>query len=147
MATSDSQLPLFDHTHNIGTTAITAIASVLLGLYAAWLAAGILPRLLVFPLAAVLTGVGVYRQPNARSVVASLFYALGALVILTPIAIELPVLLTADMPGVTSPWARILTTANLKIFLGFALVGAISGAIGYYLHNAETIRSRLSNLR
>ena len=87
------------------------------------------------------------RQPNARSVVASLFYALGALVILTPIAIELPVLLTADMPGVTSPWARILTMANLKIFLGFALVGAILGAIGYYLHNAEAIKSRLSNLR
>ena len=147
MATSDSRLPLFDHTHNIGTTAITVIASVLLGLYAAWLAAGILPRLLVFPPAAVLVGVGVYRQPNARSVVASLFYALGALVILTPIAIELPVLLTAGMPGVTSPWARILTMTNLKIFLGFALVGAILGAIGYYLHNAEAIRSRLSNIR
>ena len=147
MATSDSQLPLFDRTHNIGTTAITVIASVLLGSYAAWLAAGILPRLLVFPTAAVLVGVGVYRQPNARSVVASLFYALGALVILTPIAIELPVLLTADMPGVTSPWARILTMANLKIFLGFALAGAISGAIGYYLHNTEAIKSRLSNIR
>ena len=147
MATSDSQLPLFDHTHDIGTTAITVVASVLLGLYAAWLAAGILPRLLVFPPAAVLVGVGVYRQPNARSVVASLFYALGALVVLTPIAIELPVLLTADMPGVTSPWARILTMTNLKIFLGFALVGAISGAIGYYLHNSESIKSRLSNIR
>ena len=147
MATSDSQLPLFDHTHDVGTTAITVIASVLLGLYAAWLAVGILPRLLVFPPAAVLVGVGVYRQPNARSVVASLFYALGTLVILTPIAIELPVLLTADMPGVTSPWARILTLTNLKIFLGFALAGAISGAIGYYLHNTEAIKSRLSNIR
>jgi hypothetical protein len=147
MATSDSRLPLFDHAHDVGTTAITVIASVLLGWYAAWLAAGILPRLLVFPPAAVLVGVGVYRQPDARGVVASIFYALGALVVLTPVAIELPVLLTADMPGVTSPWARIVTMTNLKLFLGFALVGAILGAIGYSIRNAEAIRSRLSNLR
>ena len=147
MATSDSRLPLFDHTHDIGTTAITGIASVLLGWYAAWLFAGILPRLLVFPPVAVLVGVGVYRQPNARGVVASLFYALGTLVMLTPVAIELPVLLAADMPGVTSPWARVLTMTNLKIFLGFALIGAILGAIGYYMKNAEAIKSRLSNLR
>ena len=147
MATSDSRLPMFDHAHDIGTTAITVIASVLLGWYAAWLAAGILPRLLVFPPAAVLVGIGVYRQPDARGVVASIFYALGALVVLTPVAIELPVLLTADMPGVTSPWARIITMTNLKIFLGFALVGAIFGAIGYYIRNAKAIRSRLANLR
>jgi len=147
MATSDSRLPLFDHAHDVGTTAITVIASVLLGWYAAWLAAGILPRLLVFPPAAVVVGVGVYRQPDARGVVASIFYALGALVVLTPVAIELPVLLTADMPGVTSPWARIVTMTNLKLFLGFALVGAILGAIGYSIRNAEAIRSRLSNLR
>ena len=138
---------MFDHAHDIGTTAITVIASVLLGWYAAWLAAGILPRLLVFPPAAVLVGIGVYRQPDARGVVASIFYALGALVVLTPVAIELPVLLTADMPGVTSPWARIITMTNLKIFLGFALVGAIFGAIGYYIRNAKAIRSRLANLR
>jgi hypothetical protein len=147
MATSDSRLPLFDHAHDVGTTAITVIASVLLGWYAAWLAAGILPRLLVFPPAAVGVGVGVYRQPDARGVVASIFYALGALVVLTPVAIELPVLLTADMPGVTSPWARIVTMTNLKLFLGFALVGAILGAIGYSIRNTEAIRSRLSNLR
>jgi len=147
MATSDSRLPLFDHTHDIGTTAITGIASVLLGWYAAWLFAGILPRLLVFPLAAVLVGVGVYRQPNARGVVGGLFYALGALVVLTPVAIELPVLLTADMPGVTSPWARILTMTNLKLFVAFALVGAMLGAIGYYIKHTEAIKSRLSNLR
>jgi len=147
MATSDSRLPLFDHAHDVGTTAITVIASVLLGWYAAWLAAGILPRLLVFPPAAVVVGVGVYRQPDARGVVASIFYALGALVVLTPVAIELPVLLTADMPGVTSPWARIVTMTNLKLILGFALVGAILGAIGYSIRNAEAIRSRLANLR
>jgi sulfite exporter TauE/SafE len=147
MATSDSRLPLFDHTHDIGTTAITGIASVLLGWYAAWLFAGMLPRLLVFPLAVVLVGVSVYRQPDARGVVASLFYALGTLVILTPVAIELPVLLAADMPGVTSPWARILTMTNLKLFAGFALVGAILGAIGYSIKHTEAIKSRLSNLR
>ena len=147
MATSDSRLPLFDHAHDVGTTAVTVIASVLLGWYVAWLFAGILPRLLIFPLAAVLVGVGVYRQPNARGVLASLFYALGALVMLTPVAIELPVLLAADMPGVTSPWARVLTMTSLKIFLGFALIGAILGAIGYYIKNAEAIKSRLSNLR
>ncbi|PSP68777.1 hypothetical protein BRC85_00640 [Halobacteriales archaeon QS_1_69_70] len=101
----------------------------------------------MFPPVAVLVGVGVYRQPNARGVVASLFYALGTLVMLTPVAIELPVLLAADMPGVTSPWARVLTMTNLKIFLGFALIGAILGAIGYYMKNAEAIKSRLSNLR
>ena len=147
MATSDSRLPLFDHTHDIGTTAITGIASVLLGWYAAWLFAGILPRLLVFPLAAVLVGVGVYRQLNARGVVGGLFYALGALVVLTPVAIELPVLLTADMPGVTSPWARILTMTNLKLFVAFALVGAMLGAIGYFIKHTEAIKNRLSNLR
>lgn len=147
MATSDSRLPLFDHAHDVGTTAVTGIGSVLLGWYAAWLVAGLLPRLLVFPPVAVVVGVGVYRQPDARGVVASLFYALGALVMVTPVAIELPVLLTADMPGVTSPWARVLTLTNLKLFLGFALVGAILGAIGYYIKHTEAIKSRLSNLR
>lgn len=147
MATSDSFLPLFDHTHDVGTTALTVLAAAFAAFYAAWLWADVLPRLLVFAVAALVVSFALYRQPDTRGVVAGVFYAIAALLALTPIALNLTVLVTADMPGVTDPWARILTITDLKIFLGFVVVAAILGGIGYYLNNAAAVRSRLADIR
>ncbi|MUV86793.1 hypothetical protein GJ631_09510 [Natronomonas sp. CBA1123] len=147
MATSDSSLPLFDHTHDTATTALAVAAAAVTAFYAAWLTADLLPRTVVFGVVALTVGFLLYRRPDRRAVAASGLYAVAILLAATPIALNATVLATADMTGITDPWARILTVTDLKILLGFLVVAAVPAAIGYYLNNAASVRRRLSALR
>lgn len=147
MATSDSVLPLFDHTHDIGTTVLAVVTAAVAAFYAAWLAADLLPRTLVFAVVALVVSFLLYRRPDRRAVAAAGLYAVAILLAVTPVALNAAVIATAGMTGVTDPLARVLTVTDLKVFFGFLIAAAVPAAIGYYLNNAVSVRRRLSAIR
>jgi len=146
MATSNSQLPLLDRTHSLATTALTVSSALVTAVYAAWITAGFIPRPVSLVLVTALVGFGVYRGVEPRDVVARVFYSLAIVVALTPVALNVPVLLTADMSGVTLPLARILTVADLKLVLAFLAIAAVLSGIGFYVTNAAAVRQRLKRV-
>lgn len=113
-------LPLFDHTHDRGTTALVVAATGLLALYAAWVAADFGARTATFVVAAVALGFLLYGQPSRRAVAAAALYSAGALVALTPLLYELLVVTAAS-----DPLAHLLTFVDLVFLLAFWLIAAI----------------------
>lgn len=147
MATGDSVLPLFDHTHDTATTALAVAATAVTAFYAAWLTADLLPRTVVFAAVALAMSFLLYRRPDRRAVAAGALYAVAILLAATPVVLNAAVLATADMAGVTDPWARVLTVTDLKVLLGFLVVAAVPAAIGYYLNSPASVRRRLSAVK
>lgn len=147
MATTNDLLPVFDHTHGIATTTYVVVATVLGGLFASWLAADFGLRTPAFVVAAVVLGYALYGQPTQRSVVAGSLYSLAALIVLTPVALNLPYVTNGGMPSLADPWAMVLTVADLQIFVAFLVLAAIPSAVAYGLTNGAAIRARVNEFR
>lgn len=150
MATRDSivdrALPLFDHTHDTGTTAIVVGFAAVLGLYTSWMVADFGGRFLGFAVAAVALGYLLYRQESRLGVLAGGLYSLAALLALTPFLYELAFVLEAGRAGVGSPWQHVLSVADLLLFVLFFALAAVPALVAYRLTTGPfvpRVRARL----
>lgn len=104
--------------------------AVLLALYAAWIAADFLPRWLTAGLVAIGAGYGLLRQGTPRARLQNVLYAFAGLLLLTPVLLVLPDAVNADAYGV-GVLSIVFTTANVLVFVAFAVVAALIAGIAY----------------
>lgn len=123
---TDRVFPLFDDTHDTGTTAIVVVFAAVVGLLAGWITADFGVRFLAFVVGAVGSGYWLYGQPTRRDVLAAGFYSIAALLAFAPFAYELATLLNVD-----APLRHLLSLADLLLFVVFWLVAAVPAIIGY----------------
>lgn len=138
---SGGLLPLFDHTHDPGTTAVVVGFAAVLGYLAGWLAADFGVRNTAFLVAAIVTGYLLYGQPDRRAALAAGCYSLAALVALVPVSYELWVLVSVD-----EPMRHVLATSDLVLLVAFWLLAAVVGLAGYRVSTGPfvpRIRARL----
>lgn len=127
---ADRVLPLFDHTHGPGTTAIVVAFAAVLGLLAGWLVADFGVRTLGFLVGAVGTGYLLYGQPTRRAVLSAGCYSLAALVAAVPVVYELGLVVAVD-----DPLRHLLSAADLLLFVVFWLLAAVPALVGYRIES------------
>jgi hypothetical protein len=146
MATRDTYLPLFDHTHGVVTTAYVVLSAAVGGLFAAWLVADYALRTPAFIVAALVFGYTLYDEPDVSRVVGASLYWLSALVALIPVMLNLPYVTNGGMPTMDDPWALVTTTADVEVFLVFLAVAGALAAVGYGIRNTATVQRRIADL-
>jgi hypothetical protein len=120
----DRLLPLFDHTHDMGTTALVVVFATVLGLVASWIAADFGVRLIAYVVGVVGTGYLLYGQPTRRAVLAAGFYSLAALLAIAPVFYELGLVVAVDQP-----LRHLLSVADLLVFVLFWIVAAVPALV------------------
>lgn len=133
---------------DVATVAAPVVAGAALGLYAAWIAADLLARWVVFLVVTVGGGYALhaYAGTNGRETAAYACYALAGLVAVTPIFVVLPDVLSADAYGVDG-WALAFTIANLFLAALFAVPAAVLAYVGYRLNGGRGIAERARDRR
>jgi hypothetical protein len=124
----------------------TAVGSLVLGLFAAWIAADLLPRLLTFLAVAGATGYRLFATAAVRRQAAIACKVLAGLLVVTPLFVVLPDVLSADTYGV-SAMSMVVSIANLLLFVPFALAAAIVAYVAYRLEGGTGIVQRVRNRR
>lgn len=122
-----------------GHLARTVLGALALALYAAWMAADILPRWLSIPFVAVIGGyLLVDRDPHGQ--VVYLGYAFGALLVLTPILMILP-----DVRGDFGEAAATMAfmTANLLLLVLFLIPAVLVVYATYRFDGGRGVIRRL----
>lgn len=104
------------------------LGAAVLALYAAWMAADVVPRWLLLPVVALLAGIVLYRRRSADEQAAYLGYALALLLLLTPVVVVLPDL-TAGFAA--SPATMVLMASNLLLVVVFGLAAALVAYLTY----------------
>lgn len=132
MATADSLLdrvfPVFDHTHDVVTTALVVVAAALLGLYAGWATADFGLRTPAFVSVAATLGYLLYSQDSRRGVAAGACYSLSALLAVTPLLYELHLAVhTAE------PLRHILSVTDVALVLAFWGLATVPALVGSQL--------------
>lgn len=110
------------------TVAGAIVAAGLLGMYAAWIAADILPRWLTAALVLVGGGYGLLRQETRRARLQNVLYAVAGLLLLTPVLMILPDAIQADAFGV-GVLSIVFMTANVVLFVVFGVVAALVAGV------------------
>lgn len=110
------------------TVAGAIVAAGLLGVYAAWIAADILPRWLTAALVLVGGGYGLLRQETRRARLQNVLYAVAGLLLLTPVLMILPDAIQADAFGV-GVLSIVFMTANVVLFVVFGVVAALVAGV------------------
>ncbi|MDZ7731621.1 MAG: hypothetical protein U5K37_12970 [Natrialbaceae archaeon] len=88
----------------------TVVGAVLLGLYAAWIAADLLARWLTFGIVAIGAGYVLFSKEEIRGQFVYAAYVFAGLLVLTPVFMVMPDVLSAEAYG---------RTATELIFLGW----------------------------
>lgn len=104
--------------------------AAVLGAYASWIAADLLPRWLVLGLSIAGVGYLLYGRQTVRGRRAYAAYVLAGLLVLTPVLLVLPDAIYADRMGVGALWL-VVTTTNALLFVVFAAVAALVAFAGY----------------
>lgn len=123
----------FDHRHSRATIAVVVVISLALGWYGSWLAADLGLGTVVFVLGAALSAYGLYRQPSRRAVVVVGLYALAALLVATPVLLNLPFVLVAGSYGVSDPAAFTMRLSDAIFLLVFVILAAVPGGLAWRL--------------
>lgn len=105
---------------------------VLLGAYATWITADVLPRALTFIFVAVGVGGTLYRREEPREQLVYAGYVLAGLLFLTPVMMILPDLISAGAYGVGA-LELLFMTMNLVLFVVFAVPGVVVAYLSYRL--------------
>lgn len=130
------------------TTAVaaTVVGGLVLGLYASWMAADLVARWLVFLVVALGAGYALFDQPAVRAQVAYGCYVLAGLVLLTPVLMILPDVLSGSVYGVGAV-GMAAQLANLILLAVFGLLAAIVAYVGYRASGGRGVLERLRNYR
>lgn len=128
------------------TVAVAVGGGLVLGLYASWMAADLVARWLVFLVVAVGAGYALFDQPDVRAQVAYGCYVLAGLLVLTPILMLFPDVLSGSEYGVGAV-GMAAQLANLILLLVFGLLAAIVAYAGYRASGGRGVLERLRNYR
>lgn len=139
--TDVASLPDFDELER-DVVAGTIVGAVILGLYAAWIAADIVARWLVFLVVALVVGYVLLTKPTVRSQAVYGGYALAALIVLTPIFVIIPDVLSAGTYGVGAT-GMIFQIANLLLLVVFLIPAAIVAYAAYRLDGGTGVVERV----
>lgn len=126
------------HTHDPATTSAVFVLAIVLGNYAAWLVADVGIGLPVFAAGSLVATWGLYRQPTRRAVAVRTLQALAALLVATPIAIDLTFLVLAGSYGVADPLSFVTTKADLVFLVAFAIPALVLWGIARRLRRSAT---------
>lgn len=118
------------------TIAASVAGAVLLGIYASWMFADLLPRWLVFGVTLLAGGYGLLAFDARSERLRAGLYAFAALLLSTPVVLVLPDALYADEFGVSAV-SLVFTTVNVLLLVVFAVLAAIVGGVGYWLGGTE----------
>jgi len=118
----------------------------LLGSYASWIAADVLPRVLAFIVAAVAIGYLLFTTHGRRRQAAVGCYVLAGLLVLTPVCVVLPDVLSASVYEVSAA-SMVFTIANLLLFVPFAVAATIVTYVAYRLDGGTGILQRVQHWR
>lgn len=133
-STGEGLLPLFDHTHDTGTTAIVVVFAAVLGLLSGWITADFGVRSIVFVVGAVGTGYLLYAQPSRSAVLAAGFYSMAALLAAAPFLYELGLFV-----NVNDPIPHLLSLADLIVFVVFWVVAAVPALVANRIANGPLV--------
>jgi hypothetical protein len=122
-----------DHRHAPATTGVVLLFAALHAWYASWLAADLRLGTVAFVVVGVCSAYGLYRQPNRRSVVVVGLYVLAALLVASPVFMNLPFVLSAAAYGVSNPLAFTLGLADLLFLLVFGLLATVPALLAWRL--------------
>ena len=112
--------------------AVSVATAAVLGAYAAWITADLLPRWVAFGLVAVVAGYLLAGKPTNRARLRYAADTFAGLLLLTPVLVVLPDALGADRMGVDAV-SLVATTANAILFVAFAILAAVVAAVGHLL--------------
>jgi len=108
------------------------LGGLLLGAYAMWITADLLPRALTFIFVAVGVGGMLYRREDGREQLVYAGYVLAGLLFLTPIMMILPDVLAAGTFGV-SALSLVFVTVNIVLFVVFLILAVVVAYLSYRL--------------
>ncbi|MWG34968.1 hypothetical protein [Halomarina oriensis] len=116
----------FGASHDAVTTGVVVAFALVLSVFAAWVLADLLPRVLTFVLGVLGFGGVLYGRASRRAVTATGLYALAALVAAIPVVYELVLALST-----AAPLVHLLSVTDL-LFVGlFWVVALVPAAVGY----------------
>lgn len=113
--------------HDRGTLAVVAVAALVVGSYAAWMAGDYVDRTVGVVVFGAVAGTLLVQQPTARAVVARALALLAGLVLVTPVFLSLP-LVTAALDGV-DPVAALVHPGVAVLALAFGVVAAVLAGV------------------
>lgn len=121
----------FDHSHEPKAVAVIAVLAVIISLYASWIMADLVPRLVIFIVAFIFGGYLLYSRVEIRNIVSTFLYILAGLFLITPVMLILPDLANSDMvPGASRLFMDEITAI---IFVVFIVIAGVTMGIGYYV--------------
>ena len=119
-----------EYTHSPPTIVVIVAWAGVLGWYLSWLTADFGLRLTAFSLGVVGMALILYRQPDRRRITVVSLYALAALLVLTPVFMNLYYLLHAGAFGVANPAAFVFGLSDLIFLVVFAILAVIPLMLG-----------------
>jgi hypothetical protein len=132
-----------ENRHDTATTAVVVAFAALFGLYGSWMLADLLPRALGFLLPALVGGWVCYGRADRGSVAAAGCYGLAVLVVLTPVALQVPYVLNSGMVS-NGGALSFFQPMDLVFLLIFVVIAAVPALVGFYLNNRGHVRERVS---
>lgn len=129
-----------------GHVAAILAGAILLALYATWVTADLLARWLVFPLVALAAGYALSRRPTTRGKAIYVCTVLAGLLVLTPVFVLLPDVLSAGEYGV-SPSSMVFTAGALFLVILYGIPAAIVGYVGYRIAGGRGVLTRVRDAR
>ncbi|MDZ7687350.1 MAG: hypothetical protein U5J64_01280 [Halobacteriales archaeon] len=112
------------------TVATAVVGGLVLGAYAMWITADLLPRALTFIFVTLGVGGILYRRADGREQLVYAGYVLAGLLFLTPIMMILPDVLSAGTYGV-SALSLVFVTVNIVLFVVFLILAAVVAFLSY----------------
>lgn len=121
------------------------LGATLLGMYAAWIAADFLARPLTFLVVAGGAGYVLAGKPDARSQAVYGGYVLAGLLVLTPILMVLPDVLSGSTYG-PGALGMALLVGNVLLFVLFAIPAVAVAYVAYRLDGGRGVLQRVRNV-
>lgn len=118
----------------------TVLGTVAISLYAVWMAADIVARWLLGPVIAVLVGYLLVERETAHEQKIFVGYAFAIMLLVTPLLLFLPDV-TGDFDRSLS--SMLFTTANVLLFVLFAIVAGIVAYVTYRLDGGRGVVQRI----
>lgn len=122
-----------EHRHDRATAALVLAGSLVLAWYGSWLTADLGLGTPTFVVVAAVAAYGLYRQPSRRDVLVVGLYALAALLVATPVFLNLPFLLSAGAYDVANPTAFTMRLADLILLVVFVLLAGVPAVVAWRL--------------
>ena len=128
MATQEGSV--FDDLPGVRQLAVVVLGGLVLGGYAMWITADVIPRALTFIFVSVGVAGMLYRREDGRERLAYAGYVLAGLLFLTPVMLMLPRALSAGEYG-RSAFELVFMTTYIAVFVVFLVLAVVVAYLSY----------------